>query len=271
MKRITRLILQMLPGILGGLAVVCLFVAGIEIQPEDISRYAPRQPLLAALAMLGLYGVKSISVFLPMLPLQLAVGFMFHRPLAVAVNSLGFALGAAISYLRGRSAGTEAIDQLMERYPRLPLQLAVGFMFHRPLAVAVNSLGFALGAAISYLRGRSAGTEAIDQLMERYPRLRGFVRGSKDSNLFLSFILRVIGMVPLDISSMYLGSTGMPFFPYLLATMTGALPKIVAITLVGDSITEPGSPAFLLSAAFTAGLTLLSSLFYLWYRKRHQD
>lgn len=219
MKRITRLILQMLPGILGGLAVVCLFVAGIEIQPEDISRYAPRQPLLAALAMLGLYGVKSISVFLPMLPLQLAVGFMFHRP----------------------------------------------------LAVAVNSLGFALGAAISYLRGRSAGTEAIDQLMERYPRIRGFVRGSKDSNLFLSFILRVIGMVPLDISSMYLGSTGMPFFPYLLATMTGALPKIVAITLVGDSITEPGSPAFLLSAAFTAGLTLLSSLFYLWYRKRHQD
>lgn len=219
MKRITRLILQMLPGILGGLAVVCLFVAGIEIQPEDISRYAPRQPLLAALAMLGLYGVKSISVFLPMLPLQLAVGFMFHRP----------------------------------------------------LAVAVNSLGFALGAAISYLRGRSAGTAAIDQLMERYPRLRGFVRGSKDSNLFLSFILRVIGMVPLDISSMYLGSTGMPFFPYLLATMTGALPKIVAITLVGDSITEPGSPAFLLSAAFTAGLTLLSSLFYLWYRKRHQD
>ena len=72
MKRVTRLILQMLPGILGGLAVVCLFLAGVEIEPEDITRYAPRQPLLAALAMLGLYGVKSISVFLPMLPLQLA-------------------------------------------------------------------------------------------------------------------------------------------------------------------------------------------------------
>lgn len=219
MKRVTRLILQMLPGILGGLAMVCLFLAGIEIEPEDISRYAPRQPLLAALAMLGLYGVKSISVFLPMLPLQLAVGFMFHRP----------------------------------------------------LALAVNGLGYALGAAISYLRGRSAGTKAIDQLMEQYPRISGFIRGSKGSNLFLSFILRVIGMVPPDISSMYLGSTGVPFSLYLLATMAGALPKIVAITLVGDSITEPGSPAFLLSAAFTAGLTLLSSLFYLWYRKRHCD
>ena len=219
MKRITRLILQMLPGMLGGLAVVWLFLAGVEIGPEDITRYAPRQPLLAALAMLGLYGVKSISVFLPMLPLQLAVGFLFRRP----------------------------------------------------IAVLINALGYALGAAISYFRGRSAGEKAIDQLMERYPRLCGFVRGSKSSNLFLSFILRVIGMVPMDVSSMYLGSTGVPFLPYLLATMAGALPKIVAITLVGDSITEPGSPAFLLSAAFTAGLTVLSSLFYLWYRKRHND
>ena len=219
MKRITRLILQMLPGILGGLAVVCLFLAGVEIEPEDITRYAPRQPLLAALAMLGLYGVKSISVFLPMLPLQLAVGFLFRRP----------------------------------------------------IAVLINTLGYALGAAISYFRGRSAGENAIDQLMERYPRLCGFVRGSKSSNVFLSFILRVIGMVPMDVSSMYLGSTGVPFLPYLLATMAGALPKVVAITLVGDSITEPGSPPFLLSAAFTAGLTVLSSLFYLWYRKRHSD
>ena len=94
---------------------------------------------------------------------------------------------------------------------------------------------------------------------------------SKSGSLFLSFLLRVIGMVPMDVSSMYLGSTGVPFLPYLLATTAGALPKVVAITLAGDSITEPGSPAFLLSAAFTAGLTVLSSLFYLWYRKRHYD
>ena len=219
MKHVTRLILQMLPGILGGLAVVCLFVAGIEIGPEDITRYAPRQPLLAGPAMLGLYGVKSISVFLPMLPLQLAVGFLFRRP----------------------------------------------------VAVLINCLGYALGAVISYFRGRSAGAEAIDQLMEKYPRLSGLVRGSKGSNVFLSFILRVIGMLPMDVTSMYLGSTGVPFLPYLLATMAGALPKVVAITLVGDSITDPGSPAFLLSAAFTAGLTVLSSLFYLWYRKRHNN
>lgn len=217
MKHVYRLLLQLLPGIIGGLLVIWLFLTGSQIEPEDIVQYVPRQPLLAALAILGLYGVKSISVFLPMLPLQLTVGFLFRRP----------------------------------------------------IAVLVNTLGYALGAAISYWRGRSAGAEAIDRLLEKYPRLSGFIQGNKGSNLFLSFLLRVIGMVPMDVSSMYLGSTRVPFLPYLLATMAGALPKIVAITLMGDSITEPGSPAFLLSMAFTAGLTALSSLLYLWYRKRY--
>lgn len=219
MKRIYRLLLQFLPGIIGGLVVIWLFLTGSQIEPEDIAQYAPRQPLLAALAMLGLYGVKSISVFLPMLPLQLAVGFLFP-PAA---------------------------------------------------AVLINTLGYALGAVISYYRGRSAGDETIEQLMGRYPRLCAFVRGNESGNLFLSFILRVIGMVPMDVSSMYLGSTRVPFLPYLLATVAGALPKVAAITLVGDSITQPGSPAFLLSAAFTAALTLLSSLFFLWYRKKHRN
>ena len=138
-------------------------------------------------------------------------------------------------------------------------------------AVLINTLGYALGAVISYYRGRSAGDETIEQLMGRYPRLCAFVRGNESGNLFLSFILRVIGMVPMDVSSMYLGSTRVPFLPYLLATVAGALPKVAAITLVGDSITEPGSPAFLLSAAFTVALTLLSSLFFLWYRKKQRD
>ena len=68
--------------------------------------------------MLGMFGVKSISVFLPMLPLQLAVGFLFRRPIAVLINALGYALGAAISYYRGRSAGAGAIGARLERYRR---------------------------------------------------------------------------------------------------------------------------------------------------------
>lgn len=219
MKRFHKRILQFLPGILGGLLVIWLFLTGDQIQPEDILQYIPRRPFPAALIMLGLYGVKSISVFLPMMPLQLAVGFLFHRPIAVLINALGYALGAVISYWRGHHTGTEVIDQLLEKYPRLAV----------------------------------------------------LIQNSQSSNLFLCFLLRVVGVVPMDVSSMYLGSTRVAFLPYLLVTIAGSLPKIIAITLMGDSITEPGSPAFLLSSTFTVVLTALSSLFYLRYRKRHSN
>lgn len=218
MKRFRRLILQMLPGILGGLLVIWLCISGRGLEAETIVEYAPARPSLAALALLGMYAVKSISVFLPMLPLQLAAGIMFPRS----------------------------------------------------AAVAVNAAGYAIGAAISYRRGLSAGAEAIDELLEKYPRLSGLIRGNRGSNVFLTFILRVVGTLPMDVTSMYLGSTRVAFTPYMLATMAGALPKIIAITLIGDSITRPGSRDFLISTALTAVLSLLSLLVFLIYR-RHRD
>ena len=72
----------------------------------------------------------------------------------------------------------------------------------------------------------------------------------------------------MDVTSMYLGYTGVAFLPYMLASIAGALPKIAAITLMGDSIRDPSSPAFIISAAFTLGLSLLSSLLFLLYKRR---
>ena len=216
MKRQSKLILQFLPGIIGGILIILLFITGREIEPEFILRYIPAGPLLAPVILLAMYAIKSLSVFLPMLPLQLAAGYLFSPP----------------------------------------------------AAILINAAGYAVGAWISYRRGRRAGAEAIDQLMAEHPRLSKIVYESTDSNVFLSFLLRVIGTIPMDVTSMYLGFTGVPFLPYMLATMAGALPKIAAITIMGDSITDSSSPSFIISAAFTLGLSLLSTLFFYLY-KRH--
>ena len=216
MKPRTKLVIQFLPGILGGLLIILLFISGREIEPEFILRYIPAGPVLAPVMLLAMYALKSISVFLPMLPLQLAAGYLFPPPAAISINAAGYALGAWISYRRGRRAGAEAMDQLMAEHPRL--------------------------AKIVY--------------------------GSSDSQVFLSFLLRVIGMIPMDVTSMYLGFTGVAFLPYILASIAGALPKIAAITLMGDSIRDPSSPAFIFSAIFTLALSLLSALIFYVYKRR---
>ena len=216
MKPRTKLILQFVPGILGGLLIILLFITGREIEPEDLIRYIPAGQITAPLMLLAMYAVKSVSVFLPMLPLQLAAGYLFHPALAVLINAAGYALGAWISYRRGRRAGAQAMEKLMAEHPRL--------------------------AGIVYEHG--------------------------DSHVFLSFLLRVIGMIPMDVTSMYLGFTGVPLLPYMLASIAGALPKIAAITLMADSIRDPSSPAFIISAVFTLGLSLLSALIFYVYKRR---
>lgn len=216
MKGYCKLVLRFLPGMIGGILIILLALTGRKIEPEDLMRYIPAGPFLAAPVLLAMYAIKSISVFLPMLPLQLTAGFLFP-----------------------------------------PL-----------LAVLINTAGYALGAALSWRRGHKAGVETMDKLMEAHPRLSVFFSGSGENYIFLSFLLRVIGMIPMDVTSMYLGFTGVAFFPYLLATVAGALPKIIAITLMGDSITRPSSPAFIYSAVFTAVLSLLSALLFYLYRRR---
>ncbi len=212
----TKLILQFLPGILGGLLIILLSISGREIEPEFILRYIPAGPILAPLILLAMYALKSISVFLPMLPLQLAAGYLFPAPAAIAVNAAGYTLGAWISYRRGRRAGEETMERLQEAHPRLSV----------------------------------------------------FFSGRGENYIFLSFLLRVIGMVPMDVTSMCLGFTGVPLLPYMLASIAGALPKIAAITLMGDSMRDPSSPAFIISAAFTLGLSLLSALLFYVYKRR---
>lgn len=219
MKGYYKLALRFLPGVVGGVLIILLVVTGREIEPEDLMRYIPAGPVLAAAMLLIMYAIKSVSVFLPMLPLQLTAGFLFP-PVA---------------------------------------------------AVLVNTAGYALGACLSYRRGRKAGAETMDSLLKQHPRLSVFFGGGGENFVFLSFLLRVIGMIPMDVTSMYLGYTGVAFFPYLLATVAGALPKVIAISLMGDCITRPSSPAFIYSAIFTVVLSLLSVLVFLLFKKHNSN
>lgn len=216
MRSSYKLALRFLPGIIGGILIILLAVTGREIEPEDLMRYMPAGPVMAAAVLLIMYAVKSVSVFLPMLPLQLTAGFLFPPALAVAINTAGYSLGTVLSYRRGRRAGAETMEKLLMQHPKLSV----------------------------------------------------FFGGSNENYVFLSFLLRVIGLIPMDVTSMYLGYTGVAFLPYLLASAAGALPKIAAITIMGDSITNPSSPAFIASAAFTLGLSLLSSLLFFLYKRR---
>ncbi|MBE5708344.1 MAG: hypothetical protein EGR51_00370, partial [Oscillibacter sp.] len=89
-----------------------------QLTAEAIAAFSPRQTVLAASFLVGLYALKSLSVCFPMSALTAAGGLLFPFPLALAVNLCGTGVAQTIPFFLGRreQGGLEA---LAERIPRV--------------------------------------------------------------------------------------------------------------------------------------------------------
>lgn len=218
-KRFGRMILRCLPllGLTG--AVLWLWLSGEDLSVDTILSYTPQLPLLAALFLLLLYGLKSLSLTLPILLLDTVCGVLFPLPAAILVATLGTAITLTIPYFIGRGAGPDMTEKLQQKHPRL--------------------------RELRELRSRN--------------------------ELFLAFLIRIVGILPCDVVSLYLGNTRMPFSKYLLGGVLGFLPDILTATVVGMQADDRRSPWFWGAIAVNLLVAGGSTLFYALYRRRHAD
>lgn len=216
MYKKTQKILKALPLMVCAVIMILLLSSGKEITVEMILSYTPKAPFTAALIILLLYAFKSIS-------------FVF--PIAV-------------------------------------LQIATGHLFATPFALLVNFLGRAVTLTIPYWIGRFSGSDAVDDLSEKYPKLKEICSRQKQHPLFISFLLRKFSFLPGDGVSLYLGAAKIPFPSYLAGGILGTTLGVVLSTILGSSITDPASPAFWLSASLMAITAIASSLLYLYSSRK---
>lgn len=85
---------------------------------DGVLRYSPQNPLLAAVFMLFLFALKSLSVFIFSGILFAANGILFPLPAAIALNVLGAAVMVSLPYWLGRRLGKDAADRVLEKYPK---------------------------------------------------------------------------------------------------------------------------------------------------------
>lgn len=200
------------------LALAVAFVwRGGDFTVEGILSYTPANYWLAALFLVGLYALKSLSVVFPILALYLAGGAIFSQWAGLAVNLVGVAVCVSLPYWIGRGAGAGAVERLAAKYPK------------------VNQVA------------------ALQQKHTWY----------------FSFLLRVVGFLPCDVVSLYMGASHVPYGPYLLGTVLGMLPGVLLTTLMGSSITDPAAPAFWLSAVCAVVISAASMVLYrVWLKKQ---
>ncbi len=154
-------------------------------------------------------------------------------------------------------------------FPIIVLQVAAGHLFAPAAALSLNILGLAVDLTVPFWIGRFSGSGLTARLLARYPRLDGLLESQEGHYLFLSFFLRVIYLLPGDIVSMYFGSVRGPYLTCLLGGLLGG--SLLAATLLGASVSQPGSPAFGSPLASPPGSPSFSLLGYLLWQKRQKN
>lgn len=200
------------------LLLIIYLIISPDISVQTLLNRTPEDPIAAAAVILVLYLLKSITVFFPLIVLEIASGHLFSTFTALFINLLGILIALTAPYLIGRAAGMEEIRALTKKYPK------------------------------------------FDEIITK----------QQANSFFLCFFLRIISCLPGDIVSMYFGATETPFWKNLVAGALGLLPGMILATLIGESIQDPCSPMFWLSAGLMVALSALSVLFYRLYRRKIQ-
>lgn len=212
-------VLKTLPLMVCMILIVLFLASGNDITVQTVLNYTPESPIAAAIVILLLYALKSVSFVFPIAVLQIAAGHLFQTPVALLINFFGRAITLSIPYWIGRFSGSDMINSLQGKYPKIK--------------------------EISDKQGQNP--------------------------VFISFLLRTFCFLPGDAVSLYLGATRIPFPYYLMGGVMGTTLGVVLATILGSSITEPGSPAFWLSASLMASIAIISVIFYLRNRKNAKN
>ena len=184
---------------------------------EHILEFTPENLWLAALVMIGLFAMKSLSMFFPMMVLIAASGSIFPNYFA---------------------------------------------------ALLVNCIGILVMLTFPYLIGKYAEREFVENMIKKNKNADKLMEFKSDNELFIAYFMRVINILPCDVVSMFLGSTGFSPLKYYIGSFLGILPGVVTTTLMGSSVDDPASPKFWVSLICEVFFAAASSIAYYIYKKR---
>lgn len=109
-------VLQIAPLLMVGVCVLIYFLFFRGVTVEDILEFTPDNLWLAAVVMVGLFALKSLSMFFPMLILIAATGSIFPNYIAAfIVNSIGVCVMLLIPYAIGRFAEKDFVTGLIRK------------------------------------------------------------------------------------------------------------------------------------------------------------
>lgn len=201
-------LLKVVPPVLTLLLVALLAVSLRDLSLEGFLNFVPQNPWLAAVVILVCYGVKSLSVVVPLSLLYLAAGFLYPFWIALPLSYAGLVVCCTLPYLLGRKWGQQATADLLERYPKAQRFFALGLQ----------------------------------------------------NQVLVSYLLRIVGVLPGDLCSLVLGACGTSYPSYLAGSLLGLSPVMILHLLAVHTVSNGFEPWLLIPAALLVAVTVVSSV-----------
>lgn len=153
-------------------------------------------------------------------------------------------------------------------FPSAVLQIGAGLLFPLPMAILVNSIGMWVCLTLGYVVGQVGGSGMITWIKGKYPKAQQILGGTTAQPVFTAYMLRVVACLPMDVVSMAFGALRISYGKYLLGSLLGILPITIAVTVLGTTITRPGTPTFWGAVLMTVAVSAIS---WLVYRKKRRE
>lgn len=209
-------------------------------------------------------------VVLRILPLAVLIGFIFfynkEHDLFTAESIFEFT-PSNLWLAAGFFLLMYALKPITLIIPLWILQISCAMFFPRATALLINTLGISLSIIMAYVVGYYLGQNKVQQMYKKIKKNKLTEGLKEEGHFFYVFVVRVIGIISMDITGMIFGSMKINFPKYFMASLLGLMPAVVIGTFIGTSLSEPNSLEFMLSLFMKIILVILSILFY---RKKYK-
>lgn len=156
-----------------------------------------------------------------------------------------------------------AVKSLSVFFPIAALYVFSSLIFPLWAALLINLAGITVTLTVPYLVGKLSGREMVSRLVARFDKKGRAAEMMREKNIFyVSYMLRIISVLPADLVSMLFGSSDVSFKPYIAGSLAGSVPSMISITCMGATVTDPGSPEFIISTAVTVILAAGSMILH---------
>lgn len=133
-----------------------------------------------------------------------------------------------------------------------------GLVFPAPIAILINSIGFALLVLINFKIGRRFGGGRAAKMLGKFDWLMSFMDLKGKGNSLMLFVLRFIPFIPHSAVSKLYGTTAMATVKFVVISVVGFLPRLISWSLIGCNFTNPLTSQFFLpfiALAFVSGIS----------------